>query len=379
VNDVGELKEFAIVHARAQNIPDYRRLLDGIRTDDGDAPGSWVSEWSRVAEDYAARGRHLEACRHYNMARFPFVDGPARQQALDRCVDAFDQWRRSRGKDIERLDLEFGGVGGGRVRGWASGLSPRSRLPLLLIMGGIVTIKEQWAPALASIRRLGVAAVVTEMPGVGENTLRYSPQSAQMLSRLLDAVGDRADVSSTYALTLSFSGHMALRCAVDDPRIRGVVTAAAPIREFFADEAWQRRLPRITVDTLSHLTGTKPAEVVGQFGDWALTAGQIADLDVPVYYMASGRDEIIPPGEVELLRRHVRELHLLEHDDVHGAPAHTTESRLWAVWSVLRMREALPVQRAAIRVLLGALRLRGRLARSAQAYKSESSKNYVDG
>jgi pimeloyl-ACP methyl ester carboxylesterase len=359
VNDVSELEKFVVVHARAQNIPGYRRLLDGIRTDDEDAPGSWVSEWSRVAGDYAARGKQLEACRHYNMARFPFVDGPARQQALDRCVDAFDQWRRSRGNGIERLDVEFDG---GRVRGWASGLSPRSRLPLLLIMGGIVTIKEQWAPALARIRRLGVAAVVTEMPGVGENTLRYSPQSWQMLSGLLDAVGDRADVSNTYALTLSFSGHMALRCALDDPRIRGVITASAPIREFFTDETWQRRLPRITIDTLSHLTGSESAEVVGHLGDWALTAGQIADLDVPVYYMASRHDEIIPPGEVELLRRHVRELHLLDHDDVHGAPAHTTESQLWAAWSVLRLREALPVQRAALRVLLGALRFRGRLA-----------------
>jgi pimeloyl-ACP methyl ester carboxylesterase len=358
VNDVGELKEFVVVHARAQNIPDYQRLLDRIRTDDEDAPGSWVSEWSRAAEDYAARGKLLEACRHYNMARFPFVDGPARQQALDRCVDAFDQWRRSGGNDIERLDIE---LDGGRVRSWASGLSSRSRLPLLLIMGGIVTVKEQWAPALAGIRRLGMAAVVTEMPGVGENTLRYSPQSWHMLSRLLDAVGDRADVSGTYALTLSFSGHLALRCAVDDPRIRGVVTAGAPIRDFFLDEAWQRRLPRVTVDTLSHLTGTKPAEAFGHLGHWALTTGQIADLDVPVYYIASRRDEIIPPGEVELLRRHTRNLHLLEHDDVHGSPAHTAESRLWALLSVLRMRKTLPVHRAAIRVLLGALHIRGRL------------------
>jgi pimeloyl-ACP methyl ester carboxylesterase len=355
VNDVGELKEFATVHARAQSIRRYEDVLDRIHSDEDGGPGSWAGEWSRAAEEFAARGRPLDACRRYNMARFPYVDGAARRQALERCVDAFDEWRRGR-KDVERLDLD---LDGGRVGAWATGLSAREPRPLVLIMGGIVSIKEQWAPVLDAIRRMGMAAVVTEMPGVGENTLRYTPESWRMLPGLLDALDGRADVARTYAMALSFSGHLAMRCATVDRRIRGIVTTGAPVRAFFTDAAWQRQVPDLTMDTLAHVTGIKRADLPDRLAAWALTDEQLAALTIPVAYAASRRDEIIPAEDASLLRRHVTGLSVLEHDDVHGSPHHVTETRLWSAWSVLRMADALPLQRALAGGLLRVFRLFG--------------------
>ncbi|MDN3359005.1 alpha/beta hydrolase [Actinomadura sp. DC4] len=351
MNDVGELKEFATVHARAQNIRRYRDVLDRIDSDEDGGPGSWAGEWSRAAEEFAARP--LEACRRYNMARFPYVDGPARLQALRRCVESFDEWRQGQ-KDVTRLDLD---LEGGRVGAWATGLSSPEPRPLVLIMGGIVSVKEQWAPVLDAIRGLGMAAVVTEMPGVGENTLRYTPESRRMLSGLLDALEGRADVSRTYAMALSFGGHMAMRCAVEDRRIRGIVTTGAPVRAFFTDAAWQRQVPDVTMDTLAHLTGTKRADLPDRLAAWALTDDQLAALDIPVHYAASRRDEIIPAEDVDLLRRKVPGLSVLEHDDVHGSPHHVTETRLWSAWSVLRMADTMPVQRALAGGLLRLFRM----------------------
>jgi hypothetical protein len=355
-NDIAELKQYVVAHARGQQIRGYQRLLDGIRSDRGGEPGSWVGEWSGAGTSLASRGRHLEASRHYAMARFPYVNGPAREEALTRCIGALDQWR-SRRSDIEPVEVD---LKGGRVRCWTSGLSPTDRKPLLLVMGGIVTIKEQWAPMLAMMRRLGMAGLVTEMPAVGENTLGYDPESWRMLSGVLDAVADRADVSQTYALALSFSGHMALRCAVEDARIRGVITVGAPIREFFTDVSWQCRLPRVTVDTLGHMIGIPPQAVVGGLGQWALTGEQLAALDIPVAYTASSRDEIIPAGDVQLLRENVRDLELVVHDDVHGSPGHVGETRLWTAASLLRARDVHNAQTALIGLLLRWQRARRR-------------------
>jgi hypothetical protein len=225
-------------------------------------------------------------------------------------------------------------------------------------MGGIVTVKEQWAPVLAGIRRLGMAGLVTEMPGTGENTLRYGPQSWRMLSGLLDAANDQADVSQTYAIALSFSGHMALRCAVDDPRIRCIVTMGAPIAGFFTDTTWQRQLPKVTVETLAHMIGITPGEVVGGMGDWALTPKQLAALDISVSYVASKRDEIIPAGDIRLLREHVRHLRLVENDDVHGSPNHQANSRLWMIDALLRARGGHKLQNATFGLLLRVARWR---------------------
>jgi pimeloyl-ACP methyl ester carboxylesterase len=240
-------------------------------------------------------------------------------------------------------------------------------------MGGIVSVKEQWAAVLPALGRWGLAVVVTELPGVGENGLPYRADSWRMLSDLLDALADRADVGHTYALALSFSGHLALRCAATDPRIRGVVTTNVPVHEFFTDAEWQQCVPRLTRDTLLHLTGagsgsgtgpstgldTRPADLTG-LKDWALTADELASLDIPVHAMVSRHDEIVPPGDAEFLRAHVRDLRVLDLDDVHGSPRHTLETRLWTGRSVLSISNRMPVQRAALGAILALLRARRR-------------------
>jgi esterase FrsA len=331
-NDIGELRQYAAIHARSLAIPRYQQLLAGIRTDD-DGAGSWTREWCRAGEQLERQGKYLQASSHFAVARFPYTDGPARQEAQERCVGAFDQWRA--GRPVERLDLA---VPGGRVRCWASGLSATDRRPILLVMGGIVTVKEQHAAMLANIGRLGMAGVVTEMPGVGENTLAYTADSGQMIGSLLDVLADRADASRTYALALSFSGHMALRCAAADPRIKGIVTAGAPVSGFFTSATWLHNVPRITLDTLAYLTGIDANKLPDQLGDWALTNLELAALNIPVAYMVSLRDEIVPPDEVRRLQEHVHELAVLEQDDEHGSPRHVAETKLWAISSLLRMR-----------------------------------------
>jgi len=185
-----------------------------------------------------------------------------------------------------------------------------------------------------------------------------------MLSGILDAVADRADVDQTYVMAHSFSGHLALRCATLDSRIRGVVTTGAPVRSFFADRVWQARIPRITTDTLLHLTGGL-REDLGSLADrlrpLALTGAELESVRVPVAYLRSTRDEIIPQTEGELLRRHVRHVHVTDIEDVHAAPHHVAESRLWTVVSVLRMREVHTMQSFVVTSMWNLLRTRRRL------------------
>jgi pimeloyl-ACP methyl ester carboxylesterase len=207
------------------------------------------------------------------------------------------------------------------------------------------------------MRRMGLAGIVAELPGVGENPLPYSAGSWRMLPELLDAVRDRADVAQAYAVAMGFSGHMALRAAIHDRRIKGIVTAGAPVRDFFLDSSWQERLPRITVATLAHQTGVPVARLGETLRDWAITKEQLAHIDIPVSCLVSTRDEIIPRSDIRLLQGYVRRLRIAENDDLHGSPRHVVESRLWVAHSTLGMYGAAWLQRAALGMSLTTVRV----------------------
>jgi hypothetical protein len=358
MNDVAELKLFGLAHARAQNLTHavYQEICARIDSDDADRPGSWTGEWSRAAARLEAQGRLLDACAHYNLARFPAVDGPARKHAQKKCVEVCAAWAADHG--VTRLDIP---VLGETVPCWASGLSATERRPLLLVMGGIISVKEQWMTLLAQASRLGMAVLVAELPGVGENPLPYSADSWRMLSQLLDVVRDRADVEHTYGLTLSFSGHAALRCAAHDRRIKGVITIAAPVGAFFTDPDWRRGLPRITVDTLARLTRTTPDDITGDMSSWALTDAELAAVGIPVHYLATHEDAIIPGDDVRRLRSVVPGTRVLEYRDEHAGPGNALETRLWIFLSLLRMRRVGGPRTALLAAAAGLLALRRRL------------------
>jgi esterase FrsA len=358
VNDVDELKRYADVHARGLEIAGYRSLLDRVGHD-GTGPGSWVGEWTAAGDRLTASGRHVQAARHYLMARFPFVDGPARQEAYDKSLASFDRWREGRG--LERIEVDFDGH---RLSCWAAGLAPDR--PVVLILGGFLTVKEQWAPALPIFARLGMAAVGLEMPGVGENQVPYTRSSHRFLSAVLDALAGRADVTRGYALAMSFSGHQALSCALEDPRIRGVVTVGAPISAFFTDEVWRKQLPAVTVDTLAHLTGGD----LDAMSDWALTASALAGLEIPVGYVASLRDEVIPQADPQFLRTHVRNLSVLTHDDVHASPMHVEETRAWLTLSLLRMQGARDMRTLLLSAMWNTARARSRVSSAVRSRRT---------
>ncbi|WP_107101015.1 alpha/beta hydrolase [Streptomyces graminilatus] len=337
MDHLGELKEFARLHARGQGISERQvaAVLPRITNDLPGHPASWARVWTAEADRLAAEGHPLDACRRYALARFPHHGDDVRRRAQDNCVRTFDDWRLRRG--VERLVLDH--PDGGTVACWAGGLDARRPRPLLLIMGGIVSVKEQWAPLLPRLTRLGFAAVATEMPGVGENTLRYHADSWRLLPFLMDRLAGRAKVTETSVLGLSFSGHLALRAAAADPRIRSIHTVGAPIAGFFTDPVWWPRVPGITVDTLCRLTGAADDnELRSLLADFALGPDVLGAIDIPVGYVVSSRDEIIPPTERQLLGLALPRIRFKEFDDVHGSPAHLGAMRKWLIASLVRAR-----------------------------------------
>jgi pimeloyl-ACP methyl ester carboxylesterase len=340
--DVGagleELSGLALLHALAQGVDEEaaRELLARVRRPWGGGADAWGPVWTSAGDRLAELGHELDACRHYAVARFPYPGDEPRRVAQRRCVQSFDRWRHAQPEArIDRLTVSLDGE---RFVTWTAGLDPVRPRPLVLVLGGVVSVKEQWAPLLTQADALGVALAVTELPGVGENTLPYDLGAPRMLSALLDALLGLADVRRVAAVALSFGGHLAMRCALDDPRIASIATVGAPVRRFFTDAAWWSALPGTTRACLAHTMRAPVDGLQQRLRDWALTESELARLaaaGVSVHYVTSLRDEIMPPGEAELLRRAGVPGLDRAFDDVHGAPDHLDETRLHLIGGAL--------------------------------------------
>lgn len=346
---LNELKELVLLHARAQGLDlQYcQSILGRITHEEGNAPGSWVYEWSKDALPLQHKGRWLSATRLYNMARFPFINSGEREQAHHACVESFNEWLLTK-PNIRKIDISTA-EGSFNVY-FTSGSGEKNR-PLLVVLGGIVSIKEQWVAFLEKTDALGMAVALTEMPGVGENTLPYEPNAWKMFSVLLDRLSPLADVTSTYLVALSFSGHMAIQYALTDKRIKGITTVGAPIHHFFTDQAWWSQVPLTTKRTLAHLLRIEIEDLFPAISYMALSETQLKSLSSPLNYIFSRRDEIIPASEKHFLQQHTPRLNLREFDDIHGSPNHLKEMQLWMTLSILRQRPKSALKSQILRTL----------------------------
>lgn len=330
MRDLDELKAFVLLHSRAQQLDEsgVRATLDAITGAGSSGPGSWVYAWTMAGDAMAQKENWLEAARLYNLARFPFVASEAQRRAHRACIDAFQRWLAD-----SRLPVERWTLADGAFKAYVTGLDQNR--PVLIVTGGIVSIKEQWGRFLQLADRLKRCVVVTEMPGVGENRLPYAMGSRSMFGAVLDALEGRADTRSCHLAAWSFSGHLGLAFAAEDRRVAGVTTVGAPIAEFFSDRRWFDQTPVVTRRTLAHVTGLSPDVLFEGMRDWALTPGRLARIRVPVFYQQSEFDEVIPQGEAAALARIAADLRVHRLPDVHGSPHHLDLTALWVAWSVL--------------------------------------------
>uniref|UniRef100_UPI001268B766 alpha/beta fold hydrolase n=1 Tax=Nocardiopsis lucentensis TaxID=53441 RepID=UPI001268B766 len=212
----------------------------------------------------------------------------------------------------------------------------RPDAPLVVMMGGIVSLKEQWSPFLGLGRRLGCAVAVADFPGVGENGVAYSRAAAGVYTAIMDAVAADCDATRTLAVAPSFGGHLAVLCSARDTRLRHLVTVGAPLRAFFTDPDARARMPAITRAALARAAGVDADELWDRLDELALDPGEIAALRLPITYVASTRDEIIPARDWREAAALHDGLSVYAFDDVHGAPHHLRHTRLLTLTALSR-------------------------------------------
>jgi 2,6-dihydroxypseudooxynicotine hydrolase len=277
---------------------DFRRTTAGIeRWED------WLDGWRALGDAHAALARAAEASARrvtagdawlraavaYHFAKFVWVLDAGRARAVaDLAVEALYAAHRHLDPTAERIEAP---LGGGAVVGNLRRPAVVDRPPLVLLIPGLDSTKEEFFTLEEVFLRRGMATLSIDGPGQGEcgYALPIRPDYEVAVAAALDVLDGREDLDleRVGALGVSLGGYYAPRAAAFEPRIRAV----AGISGAFNFGALWDRFPELTRETFAHKSGADDPRVRALELD---LDGVLERLDQPALFVTGRHDRLIP-------------------------------------------------------------------------------------
>jgi len=304
--------------------PWERERLQGRITD----WAQWCSVWSDGAAEHVARGDQAAAAGHsqtaaaayitaglfYHWASFLFTqDAGQFRTALEAGEAAFAKAAPIAEHPMEIVNVPFEGT---ELRGYfryprgASG-----RVPLIVLIPGADSNKEELYDHGAHILRRGVAVYCFDGPGHGlvSFDLKLRREFEGPVSAVLDALLKRPDVDAGRVALggISYGGQFAIRGAAFDKRVKAAVSISS---WYSAANRYPSQRPVSKLALIQYL-GPDPLAVQN-----TMTLEGVADrVTVPVLQVYGGKDPASPIEQAERIAAEVNGPHLLKFypDGVH--------------------------------------------------------------
>jgi pimeloyl-ACP methyl ester carboxylesterase len=276
-----------------------------------DAWEQWLPEWTRTADEHeayahesegAGRGRtageawlRAAVCRHFGKFVWT-VDPELAAAATLRSVEAMRKAHSHLDPDAERIEAP---LDGGRVVANLRRPPETRRAPLVVLIPGLDSTKEEFFFLEQSHLVRGVATLSIDGPGQGETGLEIPirPDFETGVAPVLDAIADRADLDQDRigAMGVSLGGYYAPRVAAFEPRIKAVVGLSGP---FCFGETWEG-LPPMTRETFALKSAAATDEEARERAMALDLSGVCERIAVPALYVTGALDQLIPWQQTE--------------------------------------------------------------------------------
>ena len=287
----------------------------------------WHAAWCRngdmhagLAEEAAARGGRLTAGEAwaratvgYHFAKFVWmVDPGLSREAADKAVAAMARTHEYLDPDAERIEVP---LDGGRVVGNLRRPVGHSSPPLVLLVPGLDSTKEEFFRLENVFLDRGMATLSMDGPGQGEcgYDLPIRPDYDVAVAAVLDALEGRTDVDLERVglLGVSLGGYYAPRVLAFEPRVRAGVGLSGPYR--FSD-IWDD-VPPQTRETFVAKSFAKDEEE-GRAKAAELDLSGVAERIRQPYLAITGKlDRLIPWEQTERAAREAPGGTFLLHED----------------------------------------------------------------
>jgi dipeptidyl aminopeptidase/acylaminoacyl peptidase len=289
-------------------VADFQRVTGGIeRWED------WCSAWSAAAQvhedlghEALAEGRTRSAGAHLSTAaiyhhygKFLFVEFPEQMRAAHRrAVDCLTEALPHLDPPGERIEIPFEG---GRMVGILRRPSGAGPHPLVVIVPGLDSTKEEFRFAEALFLERGLATFAVDGPGQGEAEYDLPIRAdwevpgqviVDTVSALPGIDADRIGVSGS-----SLGGYYAPRFAAGVPQIRACLATSGP---YNWGECWDT-LPPLTRAAFTVRSGSADEDEARKRAPQLDLSGVAARIRVPLFVVAGKQDRLVPWQHAERL------------------------------------------------------------------------------
>jgi dienelactone hydrolase len=228
----------------------------------------WAGLWSRIGQRYEARGDELSAVKgdpreigeayylafdYFRIARYPVATSPGKQRAYRDSLRAFHKAAKHFDPPLDVVQIAFGDK---KLTGYLQVPRGIERPPVVLQWGGVDGWKEDRQGATRALNARGVATMSIDMPGTGENPVRYiDPNAEATFVAWIDHLAGRADIDGSRIGVWggSFGGYWAARMAyVEAKRLKAAVFQGGSVH-YGLQREWL--LPALTKTASTYLFG----------------------------------------------------------------------------------------------------------------------------
>jgi dienelactone hydrolase len=263
----------------------------------GDAHTALAQEAKTAGRSLTAGEAYVRAALSYHFAKFVWMIDPVRHRDASECaVASLYAAHRLLDPSAERLEVPFeGSIMVGNLR------RPRGveRPPLVLLLPGLDSTKEEFFHWENIFLARGLAALSMEGPGQGETGyhthIRHDYEVS--VSAMLDALMERDDLDMDRVgiVGVCLGGYYAPRAAAFEKRLKAAVAIGGPYN--FGD-CWEG-LPPITREAFIHHSGAMDAEQARALASRLDLEGILPRLVQPLLVVFGKLDRLIPWQQAE--------------------------------------------------------------------------------
>jgi len=313
-------------------IDDLDELRGTVQRLEGTTQDLWVPVWRDVGRQHERRGdelwaagdvtagrrEFLQAKTYYSIGRFPGDITDVKGKVSQDCARAYSKACTNLDPPLEVVDIPHAGLTIRSHYRSPNGADRENPVPAVLIMCGADMFKEDrgWAGEMAL--DAGLASVVMDAPGTGENPFPWAPESVAAWEAAVDWLADRPEIDSERigAFGISRGGYSVMQLAgVASDKVKAVVANAGhpfgyrmtdPELDAFIEHANRRASWAFgEPGGPPAFDSTSREQEEEKFSRWALSEqGILGNITMPVLMINGKHDHLAPIGNIYFMFEH---------------------------------------------------------------------------